>query len=601
VNKMLQLEQCKSGDLLISVQYSPILPPRTPTSKSISRSSSIKSIESTNETIHVVQSAPEIMPGTVTLTVHKARKLEKKGMFGKADPYALITLGKLKSRTKTINNNQNPDWEFETKFDVNSSSSRQIVIDIFDEDTGKDDVLGTTTLDLNEIVKQRSLLNVWYPLEKCKSGDVLLSAFYKPSTPSRSVSIKSRESLKSNGLSQHISGILSLSILKGRKLEKNGLFGKVDPYVLLKLGESKKMSKPVKNNHDPEWNFNAKFDIGVNTPKHIILEVYDDDLGKDDLLGTANIELRQIFENHHFPNQWFPLQNCKSGEILLSASFTPNNMVNDIHQETIVLNKQEMPSDSSSSDSDTEDEEKSNMRSLNNKLISYIDKVRLIQQANDTWKGIPPTDDRTGEIQMLKNKYEAELDNWKNKYQTSLSNAATAKMLANNVGEQNLDLTEKLKEKDRLLGERASTISTLEEEIAELLGKLNLLQNERDRMIENEMSLQKEINLLKSSLQDARDGLDKEKVISSELDSKLEVIEKELLFRIHVLEEQLAEERKRSKLDFSTMDFKLKSEYEKRLRSELKNLKKSMSKKRIRAKESSCTSTQKRYLSYNTH
>ena len=77
-------------------------------------------------------------------------------------------------------------------------------------------------------------------------------------------------------------------------------------------------------------------------------------------------------------------------------------------------------------------------------------------------------------------------------------------------------------------------------------------------------SLQKEINLLKSSLQDARDGLDKEKVISSELDSKLEVIEKELLFRIHVLEEQLAEERKRSKLDFSTMDFKLKSEYEKR-------------------------------------
>ena len=76
--------------------------------------------------------------------------------------------------------------------------------------------------------------------------------------------------------------------------------------------------------------------------------------------------------------------------------------------------------------------------------------------------------------------------------------------------------------------------------------------------------LQKEINLLKSSLQDARDDLDKEKVISSELDSKLEIVEKDLLFRIHVLEEQLAEERKRSKLDFSSMDFKLKSEYEKR-------------------------------------
>ena len=48
-------------------------------------------------------------------------------------------------------------------------------------------------------------------------------------------------------------------------------------------------------------------------------------------------------------------------------------------------------------------------------------------------------------------------------------------------------LLRRLKEKDRLLNERGSTIATLEEEIAELLGKLNLLQNENDRMKENEM------------------------------------------------------------------------------------------------------------------
>ena len=392
INKMLHLEQCKTGDLLISVQYSPILPPRTPTPKSVSRNSSIKSIESSKETITIVQSSPMIIPGTLTLTVHKARKLEKKGMFGKADPYALISLGKLKSRTKTINNNQNPDWEFETKFDVDNSSPRNILIDIFDEDTGKDDILGTTTLDLDEIVKQRSLLNQWYPLEKCKSGEVMLSVFYKPSTPSRSSSIKSRESLKSNGYTQPIAGMLSINVLKAKKLEKSGLFGKVDPYVLLKLGEVKRMSKPVKNNHDPEWNFNATFDIDRNAPKHIMLEVYDDDLGKDDLLGTANIELRQILETDNFATHWYPLQNCKSGEVLLSANFTPSHLVN-AHQEKIVLNMHEVSSDSSS-DSDTDDEQKSNMRSLNNKLISYIDKVRLIQQANDTWKGIPPTDDR---------------------------------------------------------------------------------------------------------------------------------------------------------------------------------------------------------------
>ena len=190
--------------------------------------------------------------------------------------------------------------------------------------------------------------------------------------------------------------MLSVSILKARKLEKSGLFGKVDPYVLLKLGEIKRMSKPVKNNHDPEWNFNTKYVINENTADVLNLEVYDDDLGKDDLLGTATIELKQVLENHNMPENWVQLQNCKTGEVLLSASFTPDYLIGEQHQQKIVNRVGEIPS-SSSSDSDTEDEEKANMRSLNNKLISYIDKVRLIQQANDVWKGVPPTDDRSVE------------------------------------------------------------------------------------------------------------------------------------------------------------------------------------------------------------
>ena len=44
--------------------------------------------------------------GVLRLQVHEAKKLEKKGMFGKADPYVLVTFGPTKSRSKTINNNQ---------------------------------------------------------------------------------------------------------------------------------------------------------------------------------------------------------------------------------------------------------------------------------------------------------------------------------------------------------------------------------------------------------------------------------------------------------------------------------------------------------------
>ena len=44
--------------------------------------------------------------GVLSIRVYEARKLEKKGMFGKADPYVLVTFGPTKTRSKTVNNNQ---------------------------------------------------------------------------------------------------------------------------------------------------------------------------------------------------------------------------------------------------------------------------------------------------------------------------------------------------------------------------------------------------------------------------------------------------------------------------------------------------------------
>ena len=47
-----------------------------------------------------------------------------------------------------------------------------------------------------------------------------------------------------------------------------------------------------------------------------------------------------------------------------------------------------------------------------------------------------------------------------------------------------------------------------------------------------------------------------------------------VVFLLQMLEEQLQQERRRTTLDFSDRDFKMKSEYEKRLKSELKGLRK---------------------------
>jgi len=125
-----------------------------------------------------------------------------------------------------------------------------------------------------------------------------------------------------------------------------------------------------------------------------------------------------------------------------------------------------------------------------------------------------------------------------------------------------------------LLRERDSNIASLEAEISEVLSKLNLLQNEKGKLIENESVYKSDITDLKNELEVARRNLDREKIRGSELEAKLGSLEHDLKFKTQVLETELQEERKRNKFDFAAIDRELKSEYEKRLRTELAKLRK---------------------------
>merc|ERR1739838_994576 len=122
-------------------------------------------------------------------------------------------------------------------------------------------------------------------------------------------------------------GQLLLTIFKVRDIEKKGNFGKADPYVKITLDKQKAKSATVKNNHNPEWNFKAAFGVDQNTTEGINIEVFDDDFGKDDSLGSTFIDISKVQEHHQFLSQWIPLQKCKSGEVFLSVEFIPLSMV----------------------------------------------------------------------------------------------------------------------------------------------------------------------------------------------------------------------------------------------------------------------------------
>merc|ERR1712123_479524 len=315
------------------------------------------------------------------------------GMLGKADPYVEMTLGKQKVKSSTVKNNYNPEWNFSANFEVDEKTPEAINIAVFDDDIGKDDSLGSKTIDISSIQEHKQLLNQWIPLENCKSGEILLSAEFVPrglvqkakdigstlqpesikkdmklietsvketvevkiqdstitekiveesetaKEPEAEITSESKEKMQLIVEDSKLTGSISkstkklevgqiyITIIKARDIEKKGNFGKADPYVKMTLGKQKAKSATVKNNHNPEWNFVASFDVDENTSEGVNIAVFDDDFGKDDSLGSKTLDIHSIQEHKQMLNQWIPLENCKSGEVLFSAEFVPQGSV----------------------------------------------------------------------------------------------------------------------------------------------------------------------------------------------------------------------------------------------------------------------------------
>merc|ERR1712106_320884 len=357
------------------------------------------SVSSDDSTAVVTQNPQALEPGQIKITVHKARDIEKRGMFGKADPYVIMTHKDQKAKSKTIKNNHNPEWDFTAKFDIKKEVTEGITISVFDDDIGKDDTLGVKTLDIDAIIKSQHIKNQWIQLEKCKSGEILISAEFVPlalveqSTeveksldsepikeqiketkveskdngdlkikdpktrePSKEVELIQKQTIIESKDSKEVkpvvqrfdeenksdlvpdskiskpqknleAGKIYIAVVKARNIEKKGNFGKADPYVKMTLGNQKAKSATVKNNHNPEWNFEATFEIDENTSEGVNIAVFDDDFGKDDSLGSKTLDIHSIQQHRQMLNQWIPLENCKSGEVLLSAEFVPHGSV----------------------------------------------------------------------------------------------------------------------------------------------------------------------------------------------------------------------------------------------------------------------------------
>merc|ERR1711915_314800 len=103
--------------------------------------------------------------------------LMKTEFVGKSDPYIVVEYGDKTFKSKTVKNNQNPVWNFDFEFPVIEKQS-EMKLSIFDEDIGKDDTMGEVLITIDDLIKEKQVINKCFKLQNCKSGEIYLSSAY---------------------------------------------------------------------------------------------------------------------------------------------------------------------------------------------------------------------------------------------------------------------------------------------------------------------------------------------------------------------------------------------------------------------------------------
>ena len=288
------------------------------------------------------QFTDQLPEGQLDVKLLKAKDLIKSDVFGKSDPYAVLSFGQQKDKTPVAKNTQNPVWNHESQFGLPDGADQTLNIEVFDSDKiGKDKSLGKLDIDVQDLLNSPE--DNWYPLAGVKSGQVLLSSDFLPGAglaadgvPRKSSSDlsadkknKKKPSVGANGSLPE--GVVHLELVKAKDLDDGDKKSKSDPYAVLKFGKQKAKTNTIKNTQNPQWNFSTDFNVPDGKDKAINVEVFDSDrFGRDKSLGKLDLDVEDLVGDAGAGDgRWYPLEGSKSGQVFIASDFLGPDSVRD--------------------------------------------------------------------------------------------------------------------------------------------------------------------------------------------------------------------------------------------------------------------------------
>jgi len=147
----------------------------------LSKNNQAKSVSDAEIDQSSPEKAVEVGPGLLKITVSKASELVNKDMIGKSDPFVKIKFNGQEFKSKKVRNSLNPEWNFSADLNVETSTGdEQILLEVFDDDFGSENFIGSYTLSLNEAIEDTDKGAMWHNLSHCKTGKIMYSTIYYP-------------------------------------------------------------------------------------------------------------------------------------------------------------------------------------------------------------------------------------------------------------------------------------------------------------------------------------------------------------------------------------------------------------------------------------
>ncbi|XP_062893376.1 extended synaptotagmin-1 [Mobula hypostoma] len=325
-------------------------------------------------------------PSAAIMVVYVDQALDLPLKQGTREPNPLVQASLLDKtfESRTVYNTNAPIWEDAFTFFVQNPKQQELDIQVKDDD--RQFSLGSLSLPLLQLLMSSDMTwDQWFPLEHSgRNSKIYLKIMMRVlisdavdlekiprarrstmekkqgSSKSDKISMTATKLVEASGVGSLIQaplptessapssmgteGVIRIHLLEAENLIAKDNFmrgivkGKSDPYVKVRAGAQGFRSKTIKENLNPKWY--EMYEVIVNhiPGQELEFELFDKDVDKDDFLGRLKISYKDIMKKK-FLDEWFILNDVKSGKLHLKLEWLPPSMDSIILDQVLQANK----------------------------------------------------------------------------------------------------------------------------------------------------------------------------------------------------------------------------------------------------------------------